>query len=456
MVESEVSQRKFAAIYDHFSSCDIEIQQGSIQPLGAGFLHEAFKVKQLDGNVHVVKIPKFPKVHGLTEDAINVDLVSRYFGRYIAKDTAIQKAKDGRRYIITSSFVDGRPLVLTDILDSNGQLTSIGKQLHEIFAANLKMEQEASYSMDFIGLDGHKSLLQSALGKKPIQLTNIFVTQDEYGNPQLQIIDTDLACMKEQANKVHQTLFYLAYQAQKQVLLRYFYPQMRSGLRMSPKEIESDDYLVKETKRGILNKMVAKFFITENNVIYFTYPLVEFVHNANPDYIIVLDSGARLAGFALHKLYQELYGGLPTQNHAILYRKVSGKMSKDQINERLQPDVEKMLVTNESPTVFVVDDWTKTGRTKTKVKSTITDLSRGKVNVLFGVLRGLGADVTGDKFSLAISTWRNRDDQNGIEYRTDPNKAHPVRSSTARFIRQRISTNVQEFAKRLRYEKKIE
>ncbi len=89
-----------------------------------------------------------------------------------------------------------------------------------------------------------------------------------------------------------------------------------------------------------------------------------------------------------------------------------------------------------------------------KVKQAIEDLSGGKIQVFRGVTRGIGADVSGDKYSLAISTWRNKSDQIGIEYNAEKTQAYSLGWPKANAIRREISHKAKNFAKKLRYEQR--
>ena len=193
----------------------------------------------------------------------------------------------------------------------------------------------------------------------------------------------------------------------------------------------------------------TKTRITADNVAEFAYPLAQFVEQVRPDYIIACDRGARIIGLAVHMLYGRLYGALPTQDHSISFRKISRKVPADAVREALRPDVVRMLAATESPTVLVLDDWVATGGTKSLVQELFDELSGGRVNLLYGVMRGSGADVTGSKDSAALGDWHDRADLIGVDYGSTDLRPFRVGSRAALDYRRRMSASIDSFVKDL-------
>lgn len=208
-------------------------------------------------------------------------------------------------------------------------------------------------------------------------------------------------------------------------------------------------------ERAYRDRLKAKFYITPENLGYFIYPMVKFIHEVEPDYIIALDTGARITGFATFILYRELYGNLPSQDHMIHFRRISHNFPDEAIRRRLKDDIDHMLALTSSPTLFILDDWVNMGTTKTVINRVISDSSDGKIQLYFGVMRELltgVADVRGNSFSVARSLWRHNPNLIGVEYpnKTDVIEPHAVRSSTAITLRQDVCKNMKVFASLLK------
>lgn len=193
----------------------------------------------------------------------------------------------------------------------------------------------------------------------------------------------------------------------------------------------------------------TKTRITADNVAEFAYPLAQFVEQVRPDYIIVCDRGARILGLAVHMLYGRLYGALPTQDHSISFRKISRKVPADAVREVLRPDVAHMLAATESPTLLVLDDWVATGGTKSLVQELFDELSGGRVNLLYGVMRGGEANVTGSKDSAAFGDWNDRADLIGVDYGSSDLRPFRVGSKAALDYRRRMSASIDSFVEDL-------
>lgn len=191
----------------------------------------------------------------------------------------------------------------------------------------------------------------------------------------------------------------------------------------------------------------ARTSITADNIAEFAYPLAQFVEQVRPDYIIACDRGARIIGLAVHMMYRELYGvSLPTQDHAIHFRKISRRVPAGAVQDTLRPDIERMLTATESPTVLVLDDWVATGGTKALVQDVFRKLSGGRINLLYGVMRGTGADVSGSQDSGALGDWHDRADLIGVDYYGSTLEPHKVESPAAIAYRKKMSESIHSFA----------
>lgn len=197
-----------------------------------------------------------------------------------------------------------------------------------------------------------------------------------------------------------------------------------------------------------IERLKSKFKIDAKNIGYFVYPLAQFIYNQKPNYIIALDSGARLTGFALMQLYHRLYGELPTFDHAISYRRISHRVDEEKVRAQITADAQRMLQSTENPSVLIVDDWVNKGTTQEDVKRIFREVSGGRIQVTFGVMRELGlrsADITADRFSIARTAWHHDAKKIGVKYEDASIKATAVRGGEALMTRRKIKEGIDQF-----------
>lgn len=200
--------------------------------------------------------------------------------------------------------------------------------------------------------------------------------------------------------------------------------------------------------------------ITAENIAEFAYPLAQFAHEVQPDFIIACDRGARMIGLATAMMYSRLYGALPTLDHRVNFRKISGNVPSPALRATIKQAAEKMLAKRENPTVMVLDDWVSSGRTKKLVYELFDEFSEGKIKVLYAIMRGKGADISGSKDSDAIGDWRDRPNIIGVDYDLDGKSIIPepqkVKSLKALGYRQTMSTSIDNFVEALKASIKTE
>lgn len=189
--------------------------------------------------------------------------------------------------------------------------------------------------------------------------------------------------------------------------------------------------------------------VTIDNIAEFAYPLAQFVHEVRPDYILACDRGARMIAMAVHMLYQRLYGALPTLDHSVHFRKISTKVPESEIEPSLKPLVRRMVEAAQNPTVLVLDDWVSSGGTQRLVDQVFERLSQGRARLLYGVMVGGKADVSGRTDGAKECFWRDKEDIVGIRYPAGQNLS-PTRvdSNLALSYRRRMSKSIEMFAKR--------
>lgn len=203
--------------------------------------------------------------------------------------------------------------------------------------------------------------------------------------------------------------------------------------------------------------------VNADNIGEFALPLVEYINQTQPDYVMASDRGARLLGLAVFKLHGLLYGRFPTADGTIKFRRFSKSNSQEDTEEHLQPLVDEMLEYKQRPRVLVLDDWVVSGGTQRLAREIFDKLGKGRIKVNFGVLMGAGADVSGhdsQTSGFASSTdWRDDSNIIGVRYGSDNFgysgvKARPVRSDEAMEYRKRMYNGIEKFAKLVK-EKKL-
>jgi len=204
--------------------------------------------------------------------------------------------------------------------------------------------------------------------------------------------------------------------------------------------------------RQVRDFLSSKVTVNPENISHFAHPIVNFIFEEKPDYVIACDRGARLIGLATHMLYKELYGSFPTRDHSISFRKISRKIPTELVRDQIEEDIKKVLKLNKEPKVFILDDWMYSGKTKKWIEELIDNLSDGKATVLFGLMVGGGnrVDISGDRHSFAYCDKRNRDQERGVYYDSEmkPHRNESLRASLQ--YKRKISQKVKNFAREIR------
>ncbi len=143
-----------------------------------------------------------------------------------------------------------------------------------------------------------------------------------------------------------------------------------------------------------LPKLPDEHFKSAEKMGRFVRPIVEYIRQTCPDYVIACDSGARFFGLAVFRTYHQLYGRFPTADGTLRFRRFSKDNSLDTTKEYLTPLVNEMLTYRDKPNVLVLDDSINSGETRRLARQTFDELSNGKINIRFGVLIGTGADIS--------------------------------------------------------------
>lgn len=203
--------------------------------------------------------------------------------------------------------------------------------------------------------------------------------------------------------------------------------------------------------------------ITADNIGEFALPIVEYIHQTQPDYVVASDRGARLLGLAVFRLHNRLYGRFPTADGTMRFRRFSKSNTQEATEQHMQPLVDEMLHHKKKPTVLVLDDWVCSGGTKRMAQQTFDKLSKGKIKTKFGVLIGGGADVSGHNPHTSgfagVTDWRDDSNIIGVRYGNDNwgsngIRGKPVRSEQARDYRRRMYEGIDKLVDRIAEEGK--
>lgn len=215
---------------------------------------------------------------------------------------------------------------------------------------------------------------------------------------------------------------------------------------------------IEPTIKDRFNKWLAKYLVTPDNIGYAVAPIVEYIHEEEPDYILAMDRGARIVGLATALLHHELYGTLPTKDKKIHFRKISVNSDAEIVRKQVGEDVDRMLEETESPKLLLLDDWIHGGETKKMITDVITDVSGGQVEIKYGVLIGddtgkgfgtkgigEGADVWGVANNFGYYSWRNNTNVTGVEYDNHLQVRNTL-APEATIFRRRVARSIKRYA----------
>lgn len=203
------------------------------------------------------------------------------------------------------------------------------------------------------------------------------------------------------------------------------------------------------TNLGLNVTAAADLEVNADTLPTFCEPIAHYIHDIQPDYIVACDRGARLFALAVFRLYNKLYGRLPTVDGTLRFRRISKTNSQEATEAHLQPLVEEMLRHRKRPKVLVLDDWVAGGMTKAMVWAAFDHLSGGRVRIKYGVLLGQKAEVSGQVGLTSFGTatdWHDNSNILGVSYGSSGTSQAMVptvvRSRSARTYRERLLRNI--------------
>lgn len=205
---------------------------------------------------------------------------------------------------------------------------------------------------------------------------------------------------------------------------------------------------VKAPSRNLGEFIKSRFMITPENIGFSVFPIVEAIHKIQPNYIVALDCGGRVVGFATYMLYRNIYGTLPSNDHLMHFSKISRRLPKEINLRRLKLIADKSLRFNDSPKIFVIDDWINTGMTRNIINNSLAQLSDDRISVYYGVLRGFGQNVIGSRLSMTYCSRHGDKHKIGVGYSKLDGITRSVHSQKAVEYRIRISHLIKKFTER--------
>lgn len=198
----------------------------------------------------------------------------------------------------------------------------------------------------------------------------------------------------------------------------------------------------------MLERLTSEVVVTSRNIAYAIRPVVDYIHQLQPNFIVAFDRGARLFGFATHIFYNKLYGQLPTVDGKIHYRKISLKIDREHLARVVSCDVDYMCRKLRNPHVLLIDDWIHGGQTREYALGLYRDLSDNVLDIHYGVMigKGKGADVWGTNNNFGIYSWYNQNRVVGVYY--DESKfAKKTGDKRATEIRRKIVDSIKRYTK---------
>lgn len=196
----------------------------------------------------------------------------------------------------------------------------------------------------------------------------------------------------------------------------------------------------------------------------FAQPLVEWVHEKQPDAIIAADRGGRLLGLALYNSWSYRYPAdtFPTRSRSVNFARIS-KWNESSVNTNLIHRTLAMagIDPQENPAdrsakVMFIDDWVCSRSTYQIFCDGLTSYGLDSSRPLFVTLSGdnLSTVTRRDHFvceehrPLSTMSWHDDSDRVGIEY-TDKGKPSTLKAPEAQRERKLLHDDIQQHYARL-------
>ena len=183
------------------------------------------------------------------------------------------------------------------------------------------------------------------------------------------------------------------------------------------------------------------WLVTAETIGEYVLPIVEFIEEEQPDYIIACDRGGRPLGLAVASMYKKMHGRLPTVDGTLRFRRITKTNEEAVTEEHVRPLVEEMLTNRQYPKVLVLDDCIVYGGTKYLVQKIFNRMGEGRIQLTFGVLCGSGGNISGSS-SLKWFDWEENGVV-GVSYTANNCNAKIVKGESAKTWRRTMYDSVE-------------
>lgn len=197
---------------------------------------------------------------------------------------------------------------------------------------------------------------------------------------------------------------------------------------------------------------------------YLARPLIEELHEFQPDAVFAADRGGRPAGLAVMRGWHYHYPGepFPTVNGCVNFNRISGQsveftavrgMIRDTLNRMGALHYEDALPSVDAGfKVALIDDWTVNGRAFTRFERAVKRLGVHQDSIRFLTLIGDKLDdrhVVGDLSRKTRSaTWMDRSHISGIDFGVDGITPIAVRTNEALNLRLELARETKKYYER--------
>lgn len=128
-----------------------------------------------------------------------------------------------------------------------------------------------------------------------------------------------------------------------------------------------------------------------DNIAENVRPIVDLIHETKPNYIIALDTGARLVGLATFMMHRQLYGRLPTVDGSIRFRRWSSQNERNVLEESIRPIINEAIMSDKR-NFLIIDDVVSSGGTIQEIFTSIDEMSHGCIRPKIAVVSQYSRD----------------------------------------------------------------
>jgi len=189
-------------------------------------------------------------------------------------------------------------------------------------------------------------------------------------------------------------------------------------------------------------------------------PVAGFIKRTQPDLVVGCDRGGRLYSLAVYSFWSERNPKrrFPTFDGKLHFARLSTSVDDVAIDRSLtrivnqstrQAKITGKDVNGNLPRILFIDDWIVSGATREHILDSLERLGlKGKVDVNFAVMCGGKADASGGKWDKDVP-WHDDPEVIGVDYAKRSAEPYPVRTQSARKVRQALHAETRKVAYKL-------